>query len=63
VDVEWILGEKVMAVKINGEVRAASCEYDYIEALKGGAVISGSVYPAPGRGSTVTVKNLRITEL
>ena len=63
VDIEWILGDKVMAVKVNGEVRFASCEYEYIEALKNGAVISSPVYPAAGRGSTITVEKLRITEL
>ena len=63
IDLEWILGEKVMAVKVNGEVRAASCEFDYIEALKNGTKIAGHIYPAPGRGSTVTVERLRITEL
>jgi hypothetical protein len=63
IDVEWILGKTVMAIKINGEVRVASTEYEYIEAFKHGFSISGPVYPAPGRGSTITVEKLRITEL
>jgi len=62
-DVEWILGERVMAVKVNGEVRWAGCDFEYIEALRDGETISGPIYPATGRGSTVTVKSLRITEL
>ena len=62
-DIEWILGEKVMGVKVNGEIRVASCEYEYIEAFKRGFSITGPVYPAAGRGSTVTVKKLRVTEL
>jgi len=52
-----------MAVKVNGEVRVASCEYEYIEAFKDGFSVSSPVYPAPGRGSTITVERLRVTEL
>lgn len=63
IDVEWILGKTVMAIKINGEVRVASTEYEYIEAFKHGFAVSGPVYPAPGRGSTITVEKLIITEL
>jgi len=63
IDVEWILGKTVMAIKINGEVRVASCEYEYIEAFKNGFSVSGPVHPAPGRGSTITVEKLRVTEL
>jgi len=63
IDVEWILGKTVMAIKINGEIRVASCEYEYIEAFKNGFSITGPVYPAPGRGSTITVEKLRVTEL
>jgi len=63
IDVEWILGETIMALKINGEIRVASCEYEYIEAFKHGFSVTSPVYPAPGRGSTITVEKLRITEL
>ena len=63
IDVEWILGKTVMALKINGEIRVASCEYEYIEAFKHGFSVTGPVYPAPGRGSTITVESLRVTEL
>ena len=64
VDVEWIIGEKVMSVKVNGELRYTSCEHEYIEALKNsGCNISGRVYPAAGRGSTVTIEKLRVTEI
>ena len=63
VDVEWILGDKVMGVKIDGKLYYASCEHEYIEALKKGTVISSPVYPAAARGSTVTVEKLRITEI
>jgi len=78
VNVEWLLGDKVMGVKVNGELRFVSCEFEYIEAFKQpglavpvgpqkpgqtGYSICGPVYPAAGRGSTVTVKSLRVTEL
>ena len=63
VDVEWILGEKVMGVKIDGKIYYASCEHEYIEALKKGTVISSPVYPAARGGSTVTVEKLRVTEI
>ena len=63
VDVEWILDKTVMALKINGEIRVASCEYEYIEAFKRGFSVTSPVYPAPGRGSTITVEKLRVTEL
>jgi hypothetical protein len=64
VDIEWIFGEKVLGIKVNGEIRVASCEYEYIEAFKNGSFsISGPVYPAAGRGSTVTVEKLRVTEI
>lgn len=63
INVEWILGKTVMAIKINGEIRVASREYEYIEAFKNGFSVTSPVYPAPGRGSTITVEKLRITEL
>jgi predicted transcriptional regulator YdeE len=62
IDVEWVLGKTVMALKINGEIRVASTEYEYIEAFKHGFAVTSPVYPAPGRGSTITVEKLRITE-
>jgi len=63
VDLEWIFGKTVMALKVNGEIRVASCEYEYIEAFKHGFSVTSPVYPAPGRGSTITVEKLRVTEL
>ena len=63
IDVEWIFGKTVMALKINGEIRVASTEYEYIEAFKYGFAVTSPVYPAPGRGSTITVEKLRVTEL
>jgi hypothetical protein len=63
VDVEWILGDQVMGVKIDGKIYYASCEHEYIEALKSGAAISSPVYLAAWKGSTVTVEKLRVTEL
>ena len=63
IDVEWILGETVMAIKINGQVRVASQEYEYMEAFKNGFTVTSPVYPAPGRGSTITVARLQVTQL
>ena len=63
VDIEWILGDKVMGVKIDGKVYYASCEQEYIEALKNGVLISSPVYLAAWKDSTVTVEKLRVTEI
>jgi len=63
VDIEWILGEKVLAVKVNNQIRVVSCEFDYIEAVKNGFTVTGPVYAAAGRGSTITIKSLKVTEL
>jgi len=65
VDIEWIIGHDVMAVKVNGELRHVGDSYDYI-----GTLASNPDYElcAPVRvnatfGSTVTVESLRVTEL
>ncbi|MCL2407327.1 MAG: AraC family transcriptional regulator [Defluviitaleaceae bacterium] len=63
VDVEWILAKTVMAVRVNGELRVATLENEYIDAFKQGFSVTGPVHPAPGRGSTITVERLLVTEL
>ena len=53
----------MLAVKVDGEVRLASCEFEYMDKVKHGFTVTGPVYPASARGSTVTVQSLRVTEL
>jgi len=50
INLEWIIVEKVMSVKVNGD-------------LKNGVNILKHVYPAVSRGSTVMVKKLRVIEI
>jgi hypothetical protein len=65
VDIEWVIGREVMAVKVNGELRHAGCEYDYIKAYRedGEYGISSTVSVEAAWGSTVVVERLCITEI
>jgi len=64
VDIEWLIGRDVMAVKVNGELRHAGVHYPYIEKLKEPDNEIGSrVRVTSDFGSTVTVESLRVTEL
>lgn len=65
VDIEWILGRDVMAVRVNGEIRCISDDYGYIRTFKKNPELSMSspVIITGAFGSTVTVERLRITEI
>ena len=65
IDIEWIIGRDVMAVKINGEVCHACCDYNYIKYYKTrpGFSISSKVSISAAWGSTITVKHLQITKI
>jgi len=64
VDIEWLIGRDVMAVKVNGELRHAGTHYPYINKLKEpNNEIGSKVRVTSDFGSTVTVESLRVTEL
>jgi len=61
-DIEWLIGSEITAVKVNGELRHAENDSFYIKKFM------NREQPAPVRinpafGSTVTVESLRVTEL
>jgi len=64
-DIEWIVGREVMAVVINGGLRHACTDYNYIRYYKErpGFTVSSAVSIAAAWGSTVTVESLRVTEI
>ncbi|MDF2686244.1 MAG: transcriptional regulator, MerR family, partial [Clostridia bacterium] len=65
VDIEWTLGREVMTLKINGELRHAGDQYEYIKVLREntGKELSYPIRKSPQFGSTVTVERLTVTEL
>ena len=64
VDIEWIIGREIMAVKVNGELRHAGTHYPYIAKLQEPDFeLCSPVRVGAAWGSTVTVESLRVTEL
>lgn len=67
VDIEWILGKDVTAIKMNGEIRNISDDFGYIRAFEENPDInllsSIIIAAAWGSGSTLTVEKLRVTEI
>ena len=71
IDIEWILGRDVMAVKINGELRHINNEQKYIKKIKenpdleilSDVKICADINEDIGEIVTITVESLRITEL
>ena len=64
IDVEWILGRNLMAIKINGELRELSSDAAYIQILKDNPdAYSTSISITSARNATITVESLRVTEL
>ena len=65
VDIEWIIGRKVMAVRVNGGLRHVGCDHSYIKAYANDPdfSIETTISVEPAWGSTVTVESLEITEL
>ena len=64
IDIEWILGTDIMAIKINGELKIIGEDFGYISKLRENPdSLTGSITLTTRKGSTVTVESLRITEL
>jgi len=64
-DIEWILGRDIMVVRVNGEVRHIGDDYGYIKEFQKtpNFCLSSSIGIATGLGATVTVEQLRVTEI
>lgn len=64
IDIEWILGTDIMAIKIDGELRVIGDEFGYIQSLRNNLhECAGPIRVATCRGATVTVEKLCVTEL
>jgi len=65
VDIEWILGKELMAIKINSELRHIGSNYKYIREFTENPdyTLSSPITVAAANGSTVTVESLRIAEI
>ena len=71
VDIEWILGRDVMAVKINGELRHINNDQKYIKKIKenpdleisSDVKICADIPEDINEIVTVTVESLRVTEI
>ena len=65
VDIEWLIGKKVTAVKVNGELRYIGMHYKYITEFSDNPnySLSGTVGVGTEKNATVTVESLRVTEV
>ena len=64
IDIEWILGTDIMAIKINGELKIIGEDFGYISKLRENPdSLTGYLTLTTCRGSTVTIESLRVTEL
>jgi len=65
IEIEWLIGKTVMAVKVNGELRYADSDCKYIKALKDNPelVITSPVTVYTMCGATVTVESLCVIEV
>jgi len=63
-DVEWVLEREFMAMKVNGELWYYGSDYRYIKELKVNPEYSlGAFCIGAGKGITLTVQSLRVTEI
>jgi len=65
VEIEWMIGKEIMAVKVNGELRYADSDCKYMKVLMENPEleITSPVMVYTMCGATVTVESLRVTEL
>lgn len=65
IDIEWMLGRDIMAVKVNGQIRMIGGDDGYIAAFQKNPDfrLSAPVIIGTFANSTVTVEKLRVTEL
>ena len=64
VDIEWILGRSIMAVKVNGEIRYIGDDNSHIKSFNENPNFSiSSAVTVAIYGAAVTVESLQITEI
>ena len=64
IDIEWILGENIMAIIINGELRVLGNEYGYIKTIKEKPEsCSSPIKITSARSATITVEKLCVSEI
>ncbi len=65
IDIEWIISNDIMVIKVNGELRRIGDDYRYIEKFKEipGFNISSAITVTTILGAMVTVEKLRVTEI
>ena len=65
VNIEWILGREVMAIKVNGELHVLGSDYEYIQKIDEGNEheLIAAIGLSSARQATITVESLRITEI
>lgn len=61
-DITWILGEDAMEIYVNGQLRHRGTHYPYLTAMKK-SPIQSALRISSAFGSTVTVRNLKITPI
>jgi len=63
VDIEWIIGEEIMSVKVNGNLWKLGEYYYYTHDFKETSQAPAPLRLSTGPESTVTVESLRVTEI
>jgi DNA-binding transcriptional MerR regulator len=65
VDIEWILGTEVMAVKVNGQIRYVSDNCRYIKAFEYSPIfgMAAAVSLGTAKDSPLTIEKLAVTEI
>jgi len=65
VDIEWMLGKDIMALKVNGEIRYIGDDMGYIAEFQKNPdfSLSAPVIVGTFANSTVTIESLRVTEI
>jgi len=63
VNIECMIGNDILFVKVNGELRHAGNHYEYIQKIKENSLLPAPVRITPSWDSTLTVQSLRVTEM
>ena len=62
VDIECIIGNDIVVIKVNGELRHAGDNYEYIQKIKENPLPPAPIRITPSWNSTLTVEYLRVIE-
>ena len=63
VDIEWIIGNEVIAIRINNELLYASDQFEYINDFKVSTQKSQPIRITPAEGTTIAVEFMQVMEL